>query len=173
MQARKTLFFKEDIPWVKKEQNEDFDVLMSCFDGAEVCELVGSYIFLQSIQLFEHHSAGLYRDDGLAILKSLSVPETDRVKKKKLIKVFKYCRLKITIKSNLHIMNLLDITLNLRNNTYEPCRKPDSCPVYISKNANHPKAILRELPKAISKRLATCHLTKKFFEKQHHYILKN
>ena len=114
MQARKILLFKECIPWVKKERNEDF-----------VCELVGSYIFQQLSQLFEHHSAGLYRDDGLAILKSLSVQKTERVKKE-VIKVFKYCRLKTTIKSNFHIMNFLDITLNLRNNTYEQYRKPDN-----------------------------------------------
>ena len=28
----------------KKEGNKDFDVLMGCFDGPEVCESVGSYI---------------------------------------------------------------------------------------------------------------------------------
>ena len=76
MHARKTLLFSEGILWVKKEGNENFDVPMGCFDDAEVCELVGSYIF----QVFQHHSADLYRDDGLAILKDLSGPETERVK---------------------------------------------------------------------------------------------
>ena len=71
MQARKTLLFNEVIPWVKKEGNQDFDVPMGCFDDAEVCELVGSCILQQLSQLFEHHSVGLYRDDGLAILKGL------------------------------------------------------------------------------------------------------
>ena len=71
MQARKTLLFNEGIPWVKKEGNQDFDVPMCCFDDAEVCELVGSCILQQLSQLFEHHSVGLYRDDGLAILKGL------------------------------------------------------------------------------------------------------
>ena len=76
MQARKTLLFNEEISWVKK----DFDVLVGCFDGAEVCELVGSYILLQLSQLFEHDSVRLHKDDGLTILKSLSCPETERVK---------------------------------------------------------------------------------------------
>ena len=67
---------------------------MGCFDGAEVCELVGSYILQQLSQLFEHHSVELYRHDGLAILKGLSGPETERVKKK-VTKVFKHCGLKI------------------------------------------------------------------------------
>ena len=82
MQARKTLLFNESIPWVQNEGNEDFDVSMGCFSGAEVCELVGSYILQQLSQHFEHHSAGLYRYDGLAILKSLSGPETERIKEK-------------------------------------------------------------------------------------------
>ena len=51
MQARKTLLLNEGIPWVKKDGNEDFDVPMGCFDGAEVCELVGSYILQQLTQL--------------------------------------------------------------------------------------------------------------------------
>ena len=78
---------------------------MGCFDGAEVFELVG-----------------LYRDDGLAMLKGLSGPETSRKKSK----VFKDCGLKITIKANLHMVNFLDVTLDLRNNTYESYRKPDN-----------------------------------------------
>ena len=52
------------------------------------------------------------------MLKELSGPETEGVKKK-IMKVFKGCEPKITIKATLHIGNYLDITLNLRNNTYE------------------------------------------------------
>ena len=97
--------------WVKKEGNENFDVLMGYYDGVvEVCELVGSFVLQQLSQLLEHYSAGFYRHDGLAILKRLSGPEVERVKKK-IMKVFKDCRLKITIKADLHILNFLDITL--------------------------------------------------------------
>ena len=48
-------------------------LLIPFFDGAEVCELFGSYILQQLSQLFEHHQVGLYRDDGLAILKGYQV----------------------------------------------------------------------------------------------------
>ena len=51
MQARKILLFNEGIPWVKNKKNEDFDVPMNCFDGAEVCELVGSCIIQQVNQI--------------------------------------------------------------------------------------------------------------------------
>ena len=88
--------------------------------------------------------------------------------KKKVIKVFKDCELKITIKTNLHIVNFLDITLDLRNNTYEQYRKQDNHPVYIIHqpiNSNYPKTILRELPKSISKRLSDLSSNKEIFQK--------
>ena len=46
-QGRKTLLFQNTEPWVKKPETEDFDVPMWCYDGAEVCELVGSYLLNQ------------------------------------------------------------------------------------------------------------------------------
>ena len=38
-----TLLFQQFEPWVKKTGNEDFDVPMGCYDGAEVCELAPIY----------------------------------------------------------------------------------------------------------------------------------
>ena len=57
------------------------------------------------------------------------------------------------------------ITLDLRNNTYELYRKPNNHPAYMNKNSNHPKTILRELPKSISKRLSDLSSNKEFFQK--------
>ena len=44
MQSRKTLLFQNSEPWVKKFGNENFDVPMGCYNGAEICELVDSFI---------------------------------------------------------------------------------------------------------------------------------
>ena len=44
-QSGRTLLFYEKTLWVKKAGSKDFDVPMGCFDGAEVCELVGIFIF--------------------------------------------------------------------------------------------------------------------------------
>ena len=44
MQSRKTLLFNNNEPWIKKSGIENLDVLMGCYDGTEVCELVGAYI---------------------------------------------------------------------------------------------------------------------------------
>ena len=87
MHAKKNLLFNEGIPWLEKERMEDFNVPIDCFDGAEVCELVGSFILQQLSQLFEDQLVRLYRYDDLAIFKGLSGSETKRVKKK-IIKVF-------------------------------------------------------------------------------------
>ena len=43
----KTLLFNKNTPWINKEGNEDFAVTMGCFDGAEVCQIVGTYILSQ------------------------------------------------------------------------------------------------------------------------------
>ena len=41
MQDRRTLLFNNVEPCVKKVQNGELDVPMGCFDGTEICELVG------------------------------------------------------------------------------------------------------------------------------------
>ena len=47
MQSRKILLFSDGEPWVKKDDKDDFNVPMDCYDGAEVCELVGNYLLNQ------------------------------------------------------------------------------------------------------------------------------
>ena len=52
--------------WIKKEGGL-FDVTMGTFDGAEVCEAVGSFFLDQLSKNYNKKDIGLYRDDGLAI----------------------------------------------------------------------------------------------------------
>ena len=153
MQSRKTLLFYNQEPWVKRDGDEDFDVPMGCCDGAEICELTGSYLLHQLSNIFDKESVGLYRDDGPGVLKSLSGPEMER-KKKAIVKLFKDCGLRITIQANLRIANLLDVELNLDSGTYQPYRKPNNNPIYLNKNSNHPKTVLNQLPKSIAKRIS-------------------
>ncbi len=80
-QARRTLLFHLDNAWVKKKGDEDFDVPMGCYDGAEICELVGTYIITKLNAVIDKEDIGLYRDDGLAIIRNLSGPEVDRKRK--------------------------------------------------------------------------------------------
>ena len=53
---------------LKKDGSKDFDVLMGCFDGAEVCELVGNFILNKLKNVFQNKTFGLYRDDRLAVI---------------------------------------------------------------------------------------------------------
>ena len=43
LQCRKSFLFCEGVPWVKLSQ-ENFDVPQGCYDGTEVCEIVGLYL---------------------------------------------------------------------------------------------------------------------------------
>ena len=70
---------------------------MGCFDGAEVCKLVGSFILNQLKDTFQHHSVELYRDDGFAVVEGLSGPETERTKKE-LLKSLKIVDSKLALK---------------------------------------------------------------------------
>ena len=62
---------------------------------------------------------GLYRDDGLGILRNTSGSEADQ-KRKGIIKIFKECGLSITCEVNKMIVDFLDVRLNLSGQTYEP-----------------------------------------------------
>ena len=50
--ARKSLQFHVRKAWVKKGGNPFFDVTYGHYDGAEVCELVGLYLFSKNSRLW-------------------------------------------------------------------------------------------------------------------------
>ena len=108
MPSTQTLLFHDKQPWVKKTGTENFDVLMVCYDGAEICELVGCYILNQLSTVIRKELVGLYRDDGLGIMKNMAAQEIER-KRKQMIKIFKDCGSNITIKTNLTSVDFLDI----------------------------------------------------------------
>jgi hypothetical protein len=54
---------------------------MGSFDGAEICELVGLFILNHLGKRFGKENIGLYRDDGLAIIKSKSARLLDKTRK--------------------------------------------------------------------------------------------
>ena len=62
---------------------------------------------------------GLYRDDGLAIIKNKSACLADKTRKE-LHKVFEQFGLKITAESNLHVVNFLDVTFDLSPGNTNP-----------------------------------------------------
>ena len=48
---------------------------MGCFDGVEICELVGIHIQNKLCKSMNEKDFGLYRDDGLETLRNTSGPK--------------------------------------------------------------------------------------------------
>ena len=124
-----------------------FDVLMSAYHGAEVCELVVSY---------------LYRDDGLVVFRNASGAHCEKIKKE-FQKLLRLHDLKLIIKCNLKIVDFLDVTLNLTDSTYKPYHKPNDEICYIHKESNHPPSITKQLPISIETRLSKLSSNEKVF----------
>ena len=165
--ARKSLLFNNKDTWMKKEGNT-FDVTMGAYDGAEVCELIGTYLLYQLGLKYEKKDIGLYRDDGLAVFKNISGPQAEKIKKS-FQSIFKQNGLDIVIQCNLKIVDYLDITLNLNDGTHKPFRKPNDITTYIHKESNHPPNIIKQLPRAIEKRISTLSSNKEIFDNSKEY----
>ena len=84
---RKSLLFQNNVAWKKKTTTSCFDVTMSSYDGAEVCELVGTFI-LSKLGNIGKKNTVLYRDDGLVVLRNTNAQGIDKIRKI-IIKIFK------------------------------------------------------------------------------------
>ena len=96
---------------------------------------------------------GSYRDYGLIVLNKVTSQNTDKIRKK-IIQVSKDHRFSIDIVTNLVEVNFLDVKFNLRNESYQPYKKPNDELKYINVLSNHPPQILKQLTVTISDRLS-------------------
>ena len=126
---------------------------MGAYDWAEVCELVGAFLLYKVSLKHNKNNIGLYRDDGLAIFKTISGPKLEKVKKD-IQKLFKENELDIVIQCNMKTINYLDVTLNLENSTYCPYQKENNQIKYIKIDSNDPPPIIKQLPLSIESRLS-------------------
>ena len=143
IQAKNSLLFNENKAWQKKAEGSNFDVTMGSFDGAETCELVGSYL-LSQLPTNIKRNVGLYRDDGLGAF-GTTPKEIENIKKA-ICKTFNDHKLRLTIYANKKSINFLDVSFDLRSGTYKPYTKPNSVPLYVHRDSNHPPPILRQIP---------------------------
>ena len=139
--ARNILLFSNGEPWVKNDGDENFDVPMGFYDGAEIYELKSTYLLYQMNNVISKENIGLYRDHGLGIFRNMSGPEVER-KKKDLIRIFKINGLSITVKTNLKIADFLDIHFEIVQDIYLTYKKQNYEPLYINKNSNHPPTVI-------------------------------
>ena len=159
-ESKKNFLFHRNTLWAKKGEN-NFDVCMGAWDGAESTDLVGLYL-LSQLEEIENFSPGLYRDDGSGEYQG--TPRQGEKLKQKIVEVFNKNGLKVTITANLKRMEFLDVLLDLEDGTFRPYIKPGDKPVYVSSLSNHPPAVLKNLPVGINKRLSRLSATKEIFD---------
>ena len=133
---------------------------MGSYDGAETCELVGSFLLSQLQNL--NINVGLYRDDGLAITDA-TPRETENIKKE-ICRIFNANGLRITIEANKQVINFLDVTFNLSRNTFQPYTKPNTTLQYVHHESNHPPITTKNIPAGINRRLSSLSSDKASFD---------
>lgn len=158
--AKRSVLFNSNSVWIKKG-SEEFDVTMGSFDGAETCEIVACYM-LSILNAKYPGKFGLYRDDGLGIL----TEPTKKVEqiKKDICSMFRENELRITIDANKTRIDYLDVTFDIKKESYQPFIKPNSIPTYVHSNSNHPPSVLNNIPYGINKRLSNISSSKEIFD---------
>ena len=89
------------------------------------------------------------RDEGLAVIKNISSPQTEKIKKN-IQNFFRKNNLNVIVKCNL-IIDYLDVKLNLSNGSYKPFHKQRSEINYIYGESNHLPDIIKQLPSVESR----------------------
>ena len=170
MHARKSLLYNDNQPWVKRNGDEEFDVTMGCHDGAETSELIGLFILSQLHEIIPKEEVGLYRDDGIGVLRNINGQRGEKIRKQ-IIEIFKRNKLKIEIKIS-KTADFLDVTFDLDQNSYRTYHKPNNDPLYVHKSSNHPKIILDQIPNSISRRISDNSVNKEVFDETAPYYNK-
>ena len=83
---------------------------MGSYDGAEICELIGTFMLSLIGNKYNPNNIGVYRDDGLAVFKNTSGSQF-----KKLKRLFKKC-LKTKVLQNTPSKNAKQCNCQLKEN---------------------------------------------------------
>ena len=59
----------------EKTTTSYFDVTMGNYDGARICELVGTFILSKLGNIIDKKNTGLYHDNGLVVLRNMNARE--------------------------------------------------------------------------------------------------
>ena len=100
---------------------------MGALDGAEVCELIGLCIIGTINESIKFERIGLYRDNGLAVLKSANGRDSECMRKR-MVKTFEDNGLSISSQASIASANFFDVSLYQTTESYKPCRKPNESP---------------------------------------------
>ena len=100
------ILFTDQGAWVKS-QTGTHDITMGSYPGSNICELVGLYMLHKLRQT--KIDAILYRDDGAVL--SDKTERQIQLEVKKIIYIFRQEQLNIEIKTNIEVLDFLDVTL--------------------------------------------------------------
>ena len=103
----------------KKKTDSCFDVTMGSYCGVEICELAGIYLLTRLATIIKKSHWGLYRDNGLVILRNANGQQIDRTRKS-IIQISKNVGFSLGVETNSEVVDFLDITFNLGNGIYKP-----------------------------------------------------
>ena len=139
--AKKSHFYKKEISWKKRNTNL-FDAAMGPYDGAEISELVGSFLLNSSASKFDKNSVASHRDDGLALFKNINGHRADKTRKE-FPRILYGNGLSLEIQCKLKTVKYPDITLDLNSDTYQLYHKPNDQILYIHVKSNDRANILK------------------------------
>ena len=127
---------------------------MGAFDGAEVEEFVGLFLLHKLSTIMSISDYALYRDDRILSIRGSKKSVDDILKR--IISIFTNLNLEIDIPPTgaSKSVDFLDLNFNLTTGCHAPYRKPLNKPLFIHKQSNHPKSILDEIPRMVSKHLS-------------------
>ena len=167
MHSRKSLLFSSNNVWIK-QQNPEFDVVIGEYDGAKIYELLGLYVLNLLSNIITSDDVGLYRDDGLVVLRNTTGPDTKRTRKIINYSNFKKGRVTNHHQRGLFETDFLNVALDLKNSIFQPYRKSNDTPLYMNSKSNYPINIKRSLPIMIGERISLIvyQAAKKNFKKQ-------
>ena len=159
LSSKKSLLYHDGTPY-RKKSGENFDNTMGAFDSSETSDVVGLFILneLKHLQV----TLGLYRDDGLGYSRFRPC-RTEKIKQE-IARIFEKHGLKVEINANKTVVDFLDVTLDMRNQTFQPYMKPNSEPKYVHKLSNHPPSIRKNIPQSVNDRLCRLSSSKEKFE---------
>ena len=136
---------------------------MDIYDDAEICELVEIFILKSLEDKIDKQGIGLYRDDGLMILRNANGQKTDRTRKY-IIKIMKDLAFQTEIETNPKEVNFLDVTFNLNSRLYKPYKKSNDHLLYVATSSNQPPQVIKQLPNSINRKLIENSLNKAVFD---------
>ena len=123
-----------------------------------------TYILYLLSQFIDKNSCSLYCDGILILSKNVNGQKADKIRKL-VIKNIKDVGFKIKIKTNLKIVDVLDVPINLNKGTYSSYKKPNGKILYTNTLSKHPWQTIKQLPTSINERLSKNSSNEEIFNK--------